>query len=67
MIEAAQDPKLLNTLKGHKDQINAVHFHPKGYNRSYAAIKSFQDQMIAWFSCGTSTLTAMSTSISDTK
>jgi WD40 repeat protein len=31
MIEAALDPKLLNTLKGHKDQINSVHFHPHGY------------------------------------
>lgn len=31
MIEAALDPKLLNTLKGHKDQITSVHFHPQGY------------------------------------
>ena len=31
MIEAAQDPKLLNTLKGHKDAITAVDFHPQGY------------------------------------
>lgn len=31
MIEAAQDPKLLNTLKGHKDQISSVDFHPDGY------------------------------------
>ena len=30
MIEASEDPKLLNTLKGHKDQITAVHFHPAG-------------------------------------
>lgn len=31
MIEAALDPKLLNTLKGHKDQISGIHFHPQGY------------------------------------
>ena len=31
MIEAALDPKLLNTLKGHKDQLTSIHFHPKGY------------------------------------
>lgn len=30
MIEAALDPKLLNTLKGHKDQISGIHFHPQG-------------------------------------
>lgn len=30
MIEAALDPKLLNTLKGHKDQISAIDFHPQG-------------------------------------
>ena len=32
MIEASQDPKLLNTLKGHKDQITSLAFHPQGYN-----------------------------------
>lgn len=31
MIEASLDPKLLNTLKGHKDQITSVDFHPQGY------------------------------------
>lgn len=31
MIEAAQDPKLLNTLKGHKDQVTSLCFHPQGY------------------------------------
>lgn len=35
MIEASEDPKLLNTLKGHKDQISAVDFHPDGYFLSF--------------------------------
>jgi len=39
MIEAALDPKLLNTLKGHKDQITAVHFHPQRFTIINSASK----------------------------
>ncbi len=53
MIEAALDPKLLNTLKGHKDQVTAVHFHPQGYIVSLnIESKSYQVLMIAWYSYG---------------
>lgn len=52
MIEAALDPKLLNTLKGHKDQINAVHFHPHGYIFFNKENKLSQVQTIAWYLYG---------------
>lgn len=55
MIEAALDPKLLNTLKGHKDQINAVHFHPHGYIFNNKENKLFQVPTIVWYLYGIST------------
>lgn len=52
MIEAALDPKLLNTLKGHKDQITAVHFHPQRYQYFNVVNKLYRVQMIVWFLYG---------------
>jgi WD40 repeat protein len=49
MIEAALDPKLINTLKGHKDQITAVHFHPQRYqysNESKQIVSGSNDSMV---------------------
>jgi WD40 repeat protein len=53
MIEAALDPKLLNTLKGHKDQITSVHFHPHGYIIVKNIVnKLYQVLMIVWYLYG---------------
>mgnify|MGYP003464175337 CR=1 FL=1 len=49
MIEAALDPKLLNTLKGHKDQVTSVHFHPQGYiwvNHRKQIVSGSNDSMV---------------------
>ena len=53
MIEASQDPKLLNTLKGHKDQITSLSFHPQGYIPHYSGNNLFLVLMIVWYSFGT--------------
>lgn len=37
MIKEQEDPKLLRTFKGHKDEINATAFHPQWYSPSYPA------------------------------
>jgi WD40 repeat protein len=29
MIKEQEDPKLLRTFKGHKDEINSIAFHPQ--------------------------------------
>ena len=56
MIKEQEDPKLLRTFKGHKDEINTVAFHPFWYVFFHIASKWLQVLTIAWCSYGISIL-----------